>query len=64
MTTPLVSHPFLDDAVGGIVDLALRPDTWLLATGPRLMVAAGTGFDVPPLPDGAQPQCTDTPEGV
>ena len=32
------------DAVGTVVDLALRPDTWLLPIPPRLMLGGGWGI--------------------
>jgi ABC-type transporter lipoprotein component MlaA len=32
------------DAIGELVDGILRPDTWLLSPGPRLVMAAGGGF--------------------
>jgi phospholipid-binding lipoprotein MlaA len=44
LVVPLMGPSTARDAVGGLVDGILRPDTWLLAAGPRLVMAAGTGF--------------------
>jgi phospholipid-binding lipoprotein MlaA len=44
LVMPLMGPSTARDAVGGLVDGILRPDTWLLAAGPRLVMAAGTGF--------------------
>ena len=44
LVVPLMGPSTARDAVGGLVDGILRPDTWLLAAGPRLVLAAGTGF--------------------
>ncbi len=44
LVIPLMGPSTARDAVGQLVDGILRPDTWLLGTGPRLMVAASGGF--------------------
>ena len=44
LVVPLMGPSTARDAFGGLVDGILRPDTWLLAAGPRLVMAAGTGF--------------------
>jgi phospholipid-binding lipoprotein MlaA len=41
---PVMGPSTARDAVGELVDVLLRPDTWLLAPAPRLIIAAGDGF--------------------
>lgn len=41
---PLMGPSSARDAVGTVVDLALRPDTWLLPIPPRLMLGGGWGI--------------------
>jgi phospholipid-binding lipoprotein MlaA len=41
---PIMGPSTARDAVGGLVDGVMRPDTWLLAATPRLVMAAGGGF--------------------
>jgi phospholipid-binding lipoprotein MlaA len=41
---PIMGPSTARDAVGGLVDGIMRPDTWLLAPAPRLIMAAGSGF--------------------
>jgi len=44
LVIPVMGPSTARDAVGGLVDGAMRPDTWLLAATPRLVMAAGSGF--------------------
>jgi phospholipid-binding lipoprotein MlaA len=41
---PIMGPSTARDAFGGLVDGIMRPDTWLLAATPRLIMAAGSGF--------------------
>jgi phospholipid-binding lipoprotein MlaA len=41
---PMMGPSTVRDALGEVVDFALRPDTWLLSPGSRLVVAATDGF--------------------
>jgi phospholipid-binding lipoprotein MlaA len=44
LVMPIMGPSTARDAVGGLVDGIMRPDTWLLAAAPRLVMAAGSGF--------------------
>jgi len=44
LVIPLMGPSTARDAFGQLVDGMLRPDTWLLSAGPRLVVAASGGF--------------------
>jgi len=44
LVMPIMGPSTARDAVGGLVDGIMRPDTWLLAATPRLVMAAGGGF--------------------
>lgn len=44
LVMPIMGPSTARDAVGGLVDGVMRPDTWLLAATPRLVMAAGSGF--------------------
>jgi phospholipid-binding lipoprotein MlaA len=44
LVMPIMGPSTARDAVGGLVDGIMRPDTWLLAATPRLVMAAGSGF--------------------
>ena len=44
LVMPIMGPSTARDAVGGLVDGVMRPDTWLLAATPRLIMAAGSGF--------------------
>jgi phospholipid-binding lipoprotein MlaA len=44
LVIPLMGPSTARDAFGQLVDGMLRPDTWLLGTAPRLVVAASGGF--------------------
>ena len=44
LVVPIMGPSTARDAVGGLVDGVMRPDTWLLAATPRLVMAAGSGF--------------------
>jgi phospholipid-binding lipoprotein MlaA len=44
LVVPIMGPSTARDAVGGLVDGIMRPDTWLLAATPRLVMAAGSGF--------------------
>ena len=44
LVMPIMGPSTARDAVGGLVDGVMRPDTWLLAATPRLIMAAGGGF--------------------
>lgn len=44
LVMPLLGPSSARDLVGTIVDLALRPDTWLLPIPPRLMLGGGWGI--------------------
>lgn len=43
LVLPLLGPSTLRDAVGQVVDVALRPDTWLLTPGGRLLLASTGG---------------------
>jgi phospholipid-binding lipoprotein MlaA len=44
LVIPVMGPSTVRDAVGEIVDGLIRPDTWLLTPGTRLVVSAGGGF--------------------
>jgi phospholipid-binding lipoprotein MlaA len=44
LVIPVMGPSTARDAIGELVDGILRPDTWLLSPGPRLVMAAGGGF--------------------
>ncbi len=44
LVIPLLGPSNVRDAVGALVDGALRPDTWLLAVGPQVFLGAGEGL--------------------
>jgi phospholipid-binding lipoprotein MlaA len=44
LVLPLLGPSSARDAVGTLVDLALRPDTWLLPIQPRLLFAGTYGI--------------------
>jgi phospholipid-binding lipoprotein MlaA len=41
---PVMGPSTVRDAVGGIIDGLIRPDTWLLTPGTRLVISASDGF--------------------
>lgn len=44
LVVPLLGPSSTRDAIGTVVDLALRPDTWLLPIPPRLLLGGGWGI--------------------
>ena len=44
LVMPIMGPSTARDAFGGLIDGVMRPDTWLLAATPRLIMAAGSGF--------------------
>jgi phospholipid-binding lipoprotein MlaA len=44
LVIPVMGPSTVRDAVGGIVDGLIRPDTWLLTPGTRLVISATDGF--------------------
>lgn len=43
---PLFGPATVRDALGTVVDAVLRPDTWLVSLGPRMVLGAGTGLAI------------------
>jgi phospholipid-binding lipoprotein MlaA len=41
---PVMGPSTLRDAIGGVIDGLIRPDTWLLTPGTRLVISASDGF--------------------
>lgn len=41
---PVMGPSTVRDAIGGVVDGLIRPDTWLLTPGTRLVISASAGF--------------------
>ena len=44
LVIPVMGPSTVRDALGGIVDGLIRPDTWLLTPGTRLVISASDGF--------------------
>ena len=44
LVIPVMGPSTVRDAIGGIVDGLIRPDTWLLTPGTRLVISASDGF--------------------
>jgi phospholipid-binding lipoprotein MlaA len=44
LVIPLLGPSTARDAVGTVIDLALRPDTWLLPLGPRILLGGTWGI--------------------